>query len=205
MPRMTTSDGQQVRLAPPGAGLPWWQALPMRYFVGPIVSTRVQLPAVRAAYGAATADILGKTSATPPERRHVPVLVSPTIGLEDSSRNWSLNGVLEHLLMVSRLIEAAILNLARGIPLQGRGDPAKVKPRGVADDLLDEFTRYAPGLYDRIDRAVADEKLSLESTLTFPHAWFGPLNARQWYWLLSRHQQIHRVQVRKIVAGLGAR
>ena len=195
---MEKSSNSSVKLAPPGAGLPFAERLFARWLAGPVLSKIVPLDQARADYERHTNTVLSIAHAMPLELRNQPVLIRPIGGLEDSSRNWSMNGVLEHLLTVSKAVEGVILSLAKEVVPPGSADPAKVKPKGGDRDWLDEFSTFAPGLLVRIDQQIQSGGLTLDSKSTFVHPWFGPFNARQWYWLLSRHQGIHAHQARLI-------
>ncbi len=130
------------------------------------------------------------------------VLIAPLAGLEDSSRFWSLNEVIEHLLMVTRQIEKVILSLASGKIPSGKADTAKVKPGKAKGDLLKEFLEYAPKVMEELDSALGRKGMNFESRVKFRHPWFGEITARQWYWLLGMHQGIHYRQAKLIVKGL---
>ena len=191
-----------VVLEPPGAGLPVAQRLFARWLAGPIFSKIVPLDQARADYARHTATLLSIASGISIEQQKQAVLIQPIGGLEDSSRNWSIQGVLEHLLTVSHAVEGVILTLAREVVPPGAADPGKVKPKGGDRDWLGDFSTYAPGLLVRIDEQIKSGGLTLNSKSTFVHPWFGPFNARQWYWLLSRHQGIHARQASLIAEGL---
>lgn len=197
---MKDTRNQTRSLAPPGAGLPTAQRLFARWIVGPILSKALPLRSAREHYEAHTATLISSVSSASKDERWIPVLIPPMGGLEDSSRHWSLQGVLEHVLTVSRGIEGVICSLGQGIAPPGAADPAKVKPKNPGQDHLEEFVRFAPGLLDRIDRRVLSGEIDLNSEVTFFHPWFGHLNARQWYWFISRHQAIHARQALAISA-----
>ncbi len=197
---MNSRNAQSTKLAPPGAGLPFAERLFTRWVVGPVFSKYLPLSGARKDYERHTATLISVVSAASLEERLRPVLIPRIVGLEDSSRNWSLQGVLEHLLTVARGIERVMLSLGREIAPPGAADPAKVKPQNFEHDYLDEFKEFAPGLLERMDRLVLSGELKLDSDATFLHPWFGNLNARQWYWFLARHQRIHTRQAIAIVA-----
>jgi uncharacterized damage-inducible protein DinB len=192
----------EINLAPPGAGLPLLERLVVRWVVGPVISKRVPLKKCREDYEAATAKILERVRSASITMLKEPVLVDPMSGLEDSSRFWSVNQTLEHLLIVSKSIEGIILSLGSGKVPPGMGDPALVKPKNPDSDYIEEFSAYAPSLMERLDLKIEAGKIDINSKLKFPHAWFGPMTARQWYWLLSRHQGIHKKQITLILKGL---
>ena len=198
----TMNQNPSPTLAPPGAGLPIAQRLFARWLAGPIFSKIVPLEQSRADYERHTARILSIASEMPLELRMKPVLIKPIGGLEDSSRYWSVNGVLEHLVTVSKAVEGVILTLGKEIVPPGSADPAKVKPKSGDQDWLPAFSEFAPGLLPRLDHQVDIGAITLNTKATFVHPWFGQFNARQWYWLLSRHQGIHAHQARLIADGL---
>jgi hypothetical protein len=198
----TTTQQPPIKLQPPGAGLPLAQRLVLKLWLGPVVSKRSSLAECRANYEGLTRKIIEKVAAVPAEKRTVKVLVKPIIGLEDSSRFWSLNDVLEHLTIVSTAIESGILSLASGVVPSTKADVAKVKPKGADHDLLAEYSAFGPGLLARLDEKLARPGLDINSPLTHEHPWFGQFTARQWYWLLGGHQGIHYQQVKQIIKGL---
>lgn len=178
------------------------QRLFIKTWLGPVVSRRTPLARVRENYEGIVAKLIAKVEAVPPAKRATRVLIDPLPGLEDSSRYWSVNEVLEHLLIVSRQIERAIIELSAGKVPGGKADTAAVKPRGENRDLLEEFRAYAPEALQRVDKATRAPGSSLESPVLFRHPWFGELTARQWYWLMGSHVGIHYRQAKAIIAGL---
>lgn len=182
--------------------MPLAQRILLRLVIGPF-SSKLKSPAqTRRDYERMVAKLIDRVSAVSEEARRVPVLVDPMPGLEDSSRYWSLNGVLEHLMIVSRSVEAVILSLSEGTLPDAKADIAKLKPRSLDQDRLAEYAAYAPGLLDRLDRELAKPGRDLASPLKFHHPWFGGFKARQWYWLLGVHQAIHGRQAKEITRGL---
>lgn len=190
------------KLALPGAGLPLLQRLYLRFWVGPVTSKRIARSESRKSYEIITKKIIEIVTNVRAELRNQRVLVDPIFGLEDSSRFWSLNEVLEHLIMVSRNIEAVIIALSSGVIPNVKVDIAKFKPIDSEQDRLPEFINFAPELVARIDEKFAQPNINIHSHLKLSHPWFGPFTASQWYWLLSSHQGIHYKQIKGIIAGL---
>jgi hypothetical protein len=189
---------EEPKLAPPGAGLPFPQRFFLRYLLGP-VGSKLRSPArTRSVYESTARELIEIVSATAEKKRSIKILIRPIRGLEDSSRYWSLNGVLEHLLLVSKRIEIVILALSAGVVPPGQADPAKVKPVDPEKDHLPEFISYAPDLLKRIDEKIKGANMNFSTQLKFTHPWFGPLTAKQWYWFLAGHQSIHVRQARAI-------
>lgn len=202
-PSVTETKETPPKLQPPGAGLPFTQRIFLKFWLGPFVSKRVPREQCRRTYEVFTHKIIHIVTNTPPEKRNIKMLIPPQPGLEDSSRYWSLNDTLEHLLIVSRGIEGIIVSLAGEKKPQGKVDTALVKPTKSDQDFLAEFQTYAPELMKRIDLKINQPGMSYDAQMLFEHPWFGGINLRQYYWLLGSHQGIHYKQVKEITKRLG--
>ncbi len=157
---------------------------------------------LEAGYQKATQGILSLASPLSPDLRSEPILIDPLPGLEKSSQNWSLNGVMEHLLMVTKAIENVIYRLSSEESPNGIANPADVKPKGEKKDYLIDFQAFAPGLAGRIRKQMEIKGSHWRTKARFPHLWFGPLDAKQWFWLLAKHQAIHYRQAQQITKHL---
>ena len=192
----------EPKLAAPGAPLPLSKHILLKFVIGPI-APRITPPAeTRRRYERATQRIIEEVQKITPEARSVRILVPPLNGLEDSSRFWSLNGVLEHLLVVSKGLESTILQLSSGTVPNVKVDLAAVKPKNPDQNYFEEFKSIAPRLMEQLDEKLKNPHYNMRSRLTLHHPWFGPFTASQWYWLLGAHQQIHKSQVYEIIKGL---
>ncbi len=127
------------------------------------------------------------------------VLISRITGIEDSSRNWSLLMVLEHLCMVNSDILKVIDALNREIIPKGEVAIEYYKP--IADLDVEVIDRFKDNAYDFLEVVRAHGKL--KSNLTYAHPWFGMLNAHGWNVLAAAHMRIHRKQAQAIVAKRG--
>ena len=199
---MIYSMEQTPKLQAPGAGLPLVQRIFLKLWLGPVTSKKTPASDTRKLYESINIKIIEKVSKIPTEKRNTKILISPVHGLEDSSRFWSLNGTLEHLLIVGKGLEGIILSLAAGKVPPTVIDIAQVKPSHPHQSYLEEFQSYAPGLLTRIDAGLKKPGMNIDSTLTHLHPWFGPFTAKQWYWLLAAHQGLHYTQIKKIIRGL---
>ncbi len=86
----------EPKLQAPGAGLPFIQRIALRYFIGPLQSKKTPWHVSKISYEKLTSKILNTAESIPAEKRKIKVLVYPIIGLEDSSRYWSVDMLLEH-------------------------------------------------------------------------------------------------------------
>jgi hypothetical protein len=126
------------------------------------------------------------------------VLIRRPVGLEDSSRNWSVWMTLDHLRIVHERMTAVIAALLNGHIPPGAASTAAVKPEAGVDE------RAFPAWEASCDALLAVMTLpaDFKTEARFPHPWFGPLNAAGWVALAATHHAIHRVQIERILAGL---
>ena len=196
------SPSPEPKLEAPGAGLPFPDRFIVRYLVGPFLSKLTPPEKSRGYYEGVTQTLIHLVEGVPVHLKDRKVLVSKMPGLEDSSRYWSINRVVEHLLIVGKSIEGVILSLSAGKVPDGKADVAKVKPTNLISDPFSELKAFAPELMKRIDEALSEPGMNLYSKSKFTHPWFGGMTPKQWYWLLSRHQGIHYRQAKEIVQRL---
>ncbi len=126
------------------------------------------------------------------------VLVPPMVGLEDSSRHWSVLMAVEHLVMVGEQMSELIVGLSQGRTDFPPADPAKVKPLGsyTASEAVPRFESFLDGF----DQRLASVQ-NRGSSYSFRHPWFGKLTAVQWHAVSVLHQGLHRRQSEAILAG----
>lgn len=132
-----------------------------------------------------------------------PLLIPRMMGIEESSRRWSVMMVLEHLCMVNRDMLRVIESLSSGVVPRGKIDISLYKPQPdlgyeTAEEFVEVNNEFLLRCFDLI-RANG----RLKSKFKYRHPWFGPLNAHQWCCLAAVHQRIHRRQAQKIIAMLG--
>ena len=186
----------EPKLAPPGAGIPFYQKLFLRLYVNPFVAGREPLEKMRARIERKHLRVREEYLAVPEKLRDRKVLVPPQTGLDDSSRYWSAAMVLEHLEIVGSQMGEGIVHLTNGRSPKSKADTAKVKPRGAlsAFEIFGSFDGWQSGFLARLDSGVKD----FDAKGTYDHPWFGPFTARKWLWVLGIHADIHLKQLRAI-------
>jgi hypothetical protein len=196
-----TAETPPIPLQAPGAGLPWYQAMMGRYVLLPWTSfthswRRASLRFVREGK-----EILRLAGALPVERADMRVLVKGVLGIEDSSRYWSVAMTLEHLIIVGDKMAEIIVALSHEREPSERVDIAAVKPPGglPAGEAIPAFEDFL----QRYERRTSVSIGSPRARRRLIHPWFGPITAHRWHCLAAMHQGIHRRQVAAIVAGLG--
>jgi hypothetical protein len=191
-------DSNEPQLAKPGAGLPLFQRLYLRYYLGPFVAKKTSIQKSKLMYEGFIKKIINCAKSIPEAKRSTRVLVMPIAGLEDSSRYWSVNMLLEHLDVVSLNFRKIILALSHNQDPGVLVDVSKVKPKTNDSAILANFKMNAPHLFADILKEVKD----LNSKKTHYHPWFGEINLQQWLWLLATHNAIHWKQLKAIRDGL---
>jgi len=186
---------QKPDLAPPGAGLPALE----RWISSAFLQTLRALlskDALSRWLRRETEMALALAAKLPDSLASAPVLLPRVTGLEDSSRCWSANMVLQHLVIVATGIRQLAEALA-GDSLFGRElRIAEVKPEPGAGAEQHGLLRAAVDDYLRLIATLGD----LRTPLRHAHPWFGELDLRGWHALAAMHTLAHRRQLQRIVA-----
>ncbi len=182
-------------LAPPGAGLPTLE----RWLSSAFLQTLRALlskDALTRWLRRETETALALAASLPEALASEPVLLPRVTGLEDSSRCWSANMVLQHLVIVDtgirQLAEALSGNTSFGREVR----IAEVKPELGAGAEQHALLRAAVDDYGRLIATLGD----LRTSLRHAHPWFGELDLRGWHALAAMHTTAHRRQLQRIVA-----
>ena len=186
-------------LEKPGAGLPFLEALYVRWYVVPYLSRKADKTTNLRLFAMIGARILKEFAQVPEGRRDTKVLVPRMKGVEDSSRNWSANEVLEHLMITGQGMRGLVIELANGRTSDYEVKIENFKPKGKYNggDAREDFKRFL----DETGELLKDLKIE-DKGVTHLHTWKGRFNALQWCWLLAGHSGIHYAQLREIRKGL---
>lgn len=190
----------EPQLAPPGAGIPLPQRILCRYYLRPFVAGRSKWEESKKHFEKLSEKILKEIEGLSENQLNQRVLVPAQPGLEDSSRYWSVAMTLEHLVIVGRAILAGVESLSHEQVPDYKVDTAKVKPSGkrTADDDIADFKKFSSEEFAALHEKIKNK----DSRITLSHPWFGPMTAKEWYWLLAMHQGIHLKQIRNIKKNL---
>jgi hypothetical protein len=105
---------EQPQLDKPGAGLPFFEALLVRWYVGPFQSRKADKDKNLRLFSMIGGRVLKESASVPDAKRDQRVLVPRMRGIEDSSRFWSVNETLEHLMITGVPMREVIMALAAG-------------------------------------------------------------------------------------------
>jgi hypothetical protein len=181
-------------LAPPGAGLPPFEAFAIRNLVFPFLRLRLNRASSLSLFEKSGQAILSRVRDLDDETFTQPVLIKRLPGLEDSSRNWSAEMTLEHIQVVTAAAVYIIKKLEANQPLQLPVRTQDVKPNGgLGLDRIRAFRTYL----EETPKKLA--QFDFSSSATHPHPWFGELRSIDWLRLIAFHQDLHRKQIEGIV------
>ena len=189
---------QRNKLEQPGAGLPTIERFFLNaglklgaVFLKPERALRMFLRDADAIIGMVSendADVLSRVYLTP-----------KLIGIEDSSRNWSVLMVIKHLCMANQ----SMLSIMRSLTSEKQAEEvisiADLKPPEDVDMLVVEDFR----LLNQEIEVFVNQRETLRTDARHRHPWFGELDGHQWLCLAAAHQRIHRRQCRKILSMIG--
>jgi hypothetical protein len=192
-------QSNEPHLAPPGAGLPkieiaiGWGLFALRCWRG-------NRESFTADFNVKRAEISKLVEGVKPHDASRRVLIARPIGMEDSSRNWSLWMTLDHLRIVNLGISGIIGSLGEGIVPPDVASTAAVKP---SPDAGEAVVREYENSCDEVLHAAAGVE-NLRTSARHAHPWFGSMDAHAWYALAGSHLGIHKVQLERILTGLRA-
>lgn len=184
-------------LQPPGAGLPFLEIA----WLKPAFKVKcltMSDEAASALFREETQKILRLVETTPIARAGAPVLIKRVAGIEDSSRNWSVYMVLDHLRIVDEGIARLVEALTRGATPGHVTRIQDVKPGlDTGPETIGAFTDAVEN-YEATVRRLG----KLGRSARHAHPWFGPMTAHEWHCLAGVHHGAHRQQIERIKASL---
>ncbi len=191
------SDSFQATFVPPAVSLPRFQAVLFRHLLFPAYCYRTSWDRSAAIFRSEGQKVIGLVQSLVPAAFQKRVHIRPLWGIEDRSRDWSAEMVVEHLIEFGAGIATAIIELSQGerprnplaeaIPVGGRGQT-----------LIQDYATFL----DDYAAALAEDVGDRDSKLTCPHPWFGELTAHRWACLGAYHQALHRRHLEEIVGQL---
>ena len=117
------------------------------------------------------------------------------IGMEASSRDWSVFMTVEHLVIVNRGITAVIHALCADNNPGVEIGVADIQPHPDAGPEHIEALSHAADRYVEI----VEHFGGLRCQERYQHPWFGPLSAGEWNVLAAWHNRVHRRQLQDLL------
>lgn len=128
----------------------------------------------------------------------VPTLIDRVVGIEDSSRYWSVFMVLDHLRIVDEGITEIVKTLTDDRLFRQEVRIQDVKPHPESGpDTIDQFLKAVNNYESTVVRLGP-----LGHQVRHPHPWFGLMTAHDWHCLAAIHHWVHRRQLERIIEEL---
>lgn len=128
----------------------------------------------------------------------VPVLIDRVVGIEDSSRYWSVFMVFDHLRIIDEGLTHIVHALSRDRVVKQEVRIQDVKPSPQSGpETIDRFVKAVDGYGAMLTRLP-----TLGRRVHHLHPWFGPMTAHDWHCLAAIHHWVHRRQLERIVEQL---
>jgi hypothetical protein len=125
------------------------------------------------------------------------VMIDRTFAIEDHSRDFSINMVLEHLTIANGAIMSLIQRLSNNEYIKEQISIESVKPKENKKEQLKEFVE----LMDRYSFYIKQHN-KVYSKATMRHPWFVEFNNFDWSIFNYMHTFIHRRQIEAIISKL---
>jgi hypothetical protein len=124
------------------------------------------------------------------------------IGVDPEMRGWSFFQILEHNVIVNRMIAHTVEKLAKSqdpTPEHPVNPKTDVLPKGLSGpEQLEDFRQSID------DYLVMMETLPpLRGTSETPHPVFGSFDAHKWHCMFGFHLGLHLKQAEKVLSHLG--
>lgn len=196
MEMQTLNQSTEPKLAPPGAGIPFYQKWALKLLIGPLVAGKSNWVQNWQGLHRVNQKIMTLLVGLTSEQMKQKILVPPQRGLEDSSRYWSIAMTLEHLLIVDAHMKNLMIELSHGRVPDVVVDTATVKPLGAMspEEAIQKFKIFSETVEKEVEAKLGDR----ECKARLKHPWFGPSTAKQWQWVMMAHHGVHYQQLKEI-------
>lgn len=181
----------------PGDGLPRGEFLLIRLLLIPLVRTFFTWQIAFWLFKRESRIIISLLEALSEEERLRQVIINKTFAIEDHSRQFSLNMVIEHLCIAGRKVTGVITALSQESEFTEIVTIAGVKPFANRSGTLDDFKSFVEE-YKTFFTALPKR----HSKMTKPHPWFYSFNNFDWNAFMYMHTFIHRRQIQAIIKAL---
>ena len=187
-----------MKLQKPGAGLPDLERLTIKNLFVPILRIFFTWKIAIFLLKRETKIIEKLVSKLNQELCTKQVLIDRTFAIEDDTRAFSINIVLEHLTIANSLVMKVIQNLSAEKNIDQEIRIEDVKPKENKQGQIDEFLAFQTSYFHFIDNLP-----KVQSKSTKKHPWFIEFNNFDWSIFIYMHTFIHRRQIEAIIKKLG--
>ena len=132
-----------------------------------------------------------------PEDRNTSIIIDRTLAIEDDSRRYSINQVLEHIIIAGTMVQTGISYISREKRFDYEIKIENAKAYGT-EDMLEKCVSFYENYFKKTDKL-----LQKNSKMTKAHPWFVEFNNQDWHKFMYLHTFIHRRQIQAIIKALG--
>lgn len=187
-----------MKLAKAGAGLPDFERLFIKRIMVPTVRTlftwNIALFMVKREVSIIT-NLVKNIDSQDLKKQ---IIIDRTFAIEDDSRRFSINMVLEHLVIAGGLVKETILSLSKEKILVDDIKIEDVKPFENDEKALENFLAFYKSYVQMIENLPKKQSIT-----TRKHPWFVRFNNFDWSIFMYMHTFIHRRQIQEIIKNLG--
>jgi len=183
-----------MRFGKAGAGLPEIERLFIRIFLVPIVRITMNWTISRLLVKREVRIINNLLQNISKEKLQQKMSIERTFAIEDNSRQFSVNEVLEHLVIAGNLVKDVIGSLSQEKEVNFDIKIENVKPKENKENQLEIFLEF----YQEYDKFIKDLSKN-QSKMTKAHPWFVKFNNSDWNTFMFMHTFIHRRQIQAIL------
>ena len=180
-----------------GAGLPEIERLFIRLFLVPIVRIAMNWTISRLLIKREVNIIKKLLCNVSIKNLQQKMSIDRTFAIEDNSRQFSVNEVLEHLVIAGTLVKEVITSLSQEKNVDFDIKIENVKPKENKENQLNNFLEF----YEDYDKFIKDLPKK-QSKMTKAHPWFVKFNNFDWNTFMFMHTFIHRRQIQAILKEL---
>lgn len=187
-----------MKLKPPGAGLPELERLLIRFILVPFVRVLFTWNIALYLLKREVSIINKLVSNLDKEECIKKVLIDRTFAIEDDTRQFSVNLVLEHLVIAGNAVQGAIKTLSDEQEITGEIKIEMVKPKDNKPEQINDFNKFYQNYFSFIEKLPKKQ-----SKMKKKHPWFVEFNNFDWSAFMFMHTFIHRRQIEAIIKKLG--
>lgn len=186
-----------MKLKEPGCGLPPLEKFFIKTFLVPSVKFLFTWESALNCFNKEAKKIEMLLKNIPQDDLQKRVLIDRIFGIEDNSRDFSINLVLEHLVIVGNGMIELIQTLSNEQAFTQEITIAGVKPYANNANTLETFVKLVE-TYNAFIESLPKKK----SLMTKRHPWFVEFNNFEWSVFMFIHTWVHRRQIASICKNL---
>ncbi len=184
-------------LSPPGAGLPNMERLFIKNILVPSVRIIFTWDIALVFLKREIKIIKKLVKNIDKDKLQQKVLIDRTFAIEDDTRQFSINMVLEHLVIAGYAVTNVIDTLSKEQEFKAAIKIENVKPKKNKEDQIEEFSDFYTQYFEFIKK-----HSKKQSKMTKKHPWFIEFNNFDWSIFMYMHTFIHRRQIQAIIKEL---